>query len=106
MNKYSFIEFDQLITLWLLYHKIPWAVIIETVNCDYRAAINIFLERAGINSAQIMDKEADCKVLIITGPEAVLRQLVTETELHEDHPDDNLYVDFWHNGQLVLSNWK
>ena len=97
---------DQLIALWLLYNKVPWAVVIETINCDHREVIDEFFERVGINSTQVTDKEADGNVLIVTGPEAVLRQLVLETEVLAEEATANLYVDLWHGGRAVFSNWR
>lgn len=103
MNKHEFVTVDQLISLYLLYNKIPWAAVIETTNTDYREALDEFMKRAGLNVEQIPDEEVDCKTLIITGPEAVLRQLVLETKVYED-PADTVYVDLWHGGRSVLSN--
>ena len=100
MNKHEFVTTDQLISLWLLYNKILWAAVIETTNTDYREALDEVMERAGLDCSNISNEEADCKTLIITGPEAVLRQLVEETE------PDPMYIDLWHGGRSVASNWR
>ena len=98
MNKHEFVTADQLIGLYLLYNKIPWAAVVETTDTDYREALDTFLAKANINISQLPDDEVDGLTLIVTGPEAVLRQLVLD--------DEDLHVGLWHSGRCVLSNWR